>query len=125
MLDRYTTGLWPRGEGLFKIYITLAVGVDPRWITSPAIILIRSSMFASPISMAEEKEIKLPDNIIKGLFFLLMLAGILLLVIWTAVALIPQGIFFDLGLYSISSVMILGGLTGWLLYSHREKLQSS
>ncbi|MDG6224128.1 MAG: hypothetical protein QCI82_01290 [Candidatus Thermoplasmatota archaeon] len=75
--------------------------------------------------MAEEKEIKLPDNIIKGLFFLLMLAGILLLVIWTAVALIPQGIFFDLGLYSISSVMILGGLTGWLLYSHREKLQSS
>ena len=74
--------------------------------------------------MAEEKEVKLANSYIKGFFFLLMLAGILLWVVWTAVALIPDGRVFDLGLYSIGSIMILMGLTGTLLFRHKEKTEA-
>ncbi len=71
--------------------------------------------------MADDKDTRMPSYLPKGLFFLLMLAGILLLVIWTAVWLIPQGLFFDLGLYSVTSIMILIGLVGYLLYSYKDK----
>ena len=74
--------------------------------------------------MVEEKDVKLPNSVIKGLFFLLMVLGIVLLVVWTGMMVITQGKFFDLGLYSITSVMILGGLTGTLLYRSKEKAEA-
>ncbi|MGA1821380.1 MAG: hypothetical protein ACMUIG_02505 [Thermoplasmatota archaeon] len=74
--------------------------------------------------MVEEKEVKLPNSVIKGMFFLLMVLGVVLLVVWTAMMIIREGRFFDLGLYSITSVMILGGLTGTLLYRSKEKAEA-
>jgi hypothetical protein len=71
--------------------------------------------------MTDDKDIRMPAYIPKGLFFILMLAGILLWVIWTAIWLIPDGKFFDLGLYAVCSVVILTGLVGFLLYSYKDK----
>ena len=58
------------------------------------------------------------------LFTIMMVAGIALFAIWQVYLIITKGIFFDIGLYSISIVMILGGLTGRLIYGHREKAET-
>jgi len=74
--------------------------------------------------MPEEKEVKLPYGLVKNLFTLLMIAGILLYIAWTVLMIVTQGIFFDLGLYSICIIMILFGLAGRLLYSHKQKTEA-
>jgi hypothetical protein len=124
MLDRYTTGLdGCRSEGLDIPYIILTVARESQYGT--AIVsrqsLIRGSIFGTPILMADEKLIRMPSYVPKGLFFLLMVAGILLWIVWTVVWLIPDGKFFDLGLYAVTSLVILMGLTGFLLYSYKDK----
>ncbi|MGA1873597.1 MAG: hypothetical protein ACMUHY_07980 [Thermoplasmatota archaeon] len=74
--------------------------------------------------MPEEKEVKLPRSLVKNLFTLLMIAGILLYVSWSILLIVTKGIFFDLGLYSICIVMILFGLAGRLLYAHKQKMEA-
>jgi hypothetical protein len=74
--------------------------------------------------MPDEKEVELPNSVIKALFTLLMVAGILLYASWTIFLIVTKGIFFDIGLYSICIVMILGGLTGRLIYGYRAKTQA-
>jgi len=71
--------------------------------------------------MPEDKEVELPSSVIKMLFTVLMAAGIILYASWSIFLIITRGIFFDIGLYSICIVMILGGLTGRLIYGYREK----
>jgi hypothetical protein len=74
--------------------------------------------------MPDDKEVELPNGVIKTLFTLLMAAGIILYASWTIFLIVTKGIFFDIGLYSICIVMILGGLTGRLIYGYREKTQA-
>ena len=74
--------------------------------------------------MPEEQPVELPANFIKMLFTLLMVAGILLYAVWSIFLIVTKGIFFDLGLYSLCVVMILGGLTGRLVYGHRAKSEA-
>lgn len=75
------------------------------------------------ISMPEEKDIGLPNYFVKNFFTVLMVAGLLLYLTWSVFLIITKGIFFDLGLYSICIVMVLGGLAGRLLYSHKQKME--
>ncbi|MBN1390444.1 MAG: hypothetical protein JXA22_07370 [Candidatus Thermoplasmatota archaeon] len=74
--------------------------------------------------MAEEKDVKLPLGLVKNIFTLLMIAGILLYVAWTILMIVTKGIFFDLGLYSVCIIMVLMGLAGRLLYSHKQKTEA-
>ena len=73
--------------------------------------------------MPEEKDIGLPNYFVKNFFTVLMVAGLLLYLTWSVFLIITKGIFFDIGLYSICIVMVLGGLTGRLLYSHKQKME--
>jgi hypothetical protein len=73
--------------------------------------------------MPEEKEIGLPNSFVKNFFTVLMVAGILLYLTWSVVLIVAKGIFFDIGLYSICIVMILGGLAGRLLYGHKQRVE--
>ena len=74
--------------------------------------------------MVEEKQVMLPRNVIKNLFTLLMVAGIVLYISWSAVLIVKHGVFFDLGLYSICIIMVLFGLTGRMLYGGQSKTDS-
>ncbi|MFO8050490.1 MAG: hypothetical protein R6V01_02180 [Thermoplasmatota archaeon] len=74
--------------------------------------------------MAEEKQVLLPRNLVKNLFTILMVAGILLYLGWTAVLIIRHGVFFDFGLYSICIIMVLFGLTGRMLFGGQAKMES-
>jgi len=74
--------------------------------------------------MPEEKEVKLPYGLVKNLFTLLMITGILLYVAWSVLLIATKGIFFDLGLYSVCIIMTLFGLAGRLLYGHKQKMKA-
>lgn len=74
--------------------------------------------------MAEEKEVPLPTGFLKKLSTFIMIAGILLYVGWSILLIVTKGIFFDLGLYSVCIIMVLMGLTGRLLYSHKQKMEA-
>ena len=73
--------------------------------------------------MPEEKDVGLPNYFVKNFFTVLMVAGLLLYLSWSVFLIFTKGIFFDLGLYSICIVMVLGGLAGRLLYAHKEKVE--
>jgi len=75
--------------------------------------------------MSEEKEIPIPNGLVKALFTLLMAAGVILYLTWTVVMIIKAQEYFDLGLYAICSVMILMGLTGRLLYGYKMKAEKA
>ena len=68
--------------------------------------------------MVDERESQLPKPLIRNMFTVLMVLGILLYVVWLIAASIINGkvIIFDLGLYSITILMFLMGLTGRYLY---------
>ncbi len=68
--------------------------------------------------MVDEKSTQMPKSLIRSLFTALMVFGILLYVIWIIAASIinEKVILFDLGLYSITIIMILMGMTGRYLY---------
>ncbi len=68
--------------------------------------------------MSDEKSTQLPKSLIRNLFTALMVFGILLYVGWiiTASIINEKVIIFDLGLYSITILMILMGMTGRYLY---------
>ena len=73
--------------------------------------------------MVEQKEVGLPNNVVKNFFTVLMVAGILLYLSWSVLLIVTKGIFFDIGLYSTCIVLILGGLAGRLLYANKEKVE--
>ena len=68
--------------------------------------------------MVDERESQLPKPLIRNMFTVLMVLGIILYVGWLIAASIINGkvIIFDLGLYSITIIMFLMGLTGRYLY---------
>lgn len=68
--------------------------------------------------MVDERESQLPKPLIRNMFTILMVMGIILYVGWLIAASIINGkvIIFDLGLYSITILMFLMGLTGRYLY---------
>ena len=74
--------------------------------------------------MVEDKEVRLPNVVLKNLFTALMVVGILLYLSWSVLLIVTKGIFFDIGLYSTCIVMILGGLAGRLLYGHKDKVEA-
>jgi len=74
--------------------------------------------------MVEEKEVPFPYAITKGLFTLLMIAGILLFIVWTIVMFINSGRILDWGIYAICVIMALMGFFGRLLYGLKEKKYS-
>ncbi len=74
--------------------------------------------------MVEDKEVRLPNVVLKNLFTALMVVGILLYLSWSILLIVTKGIFFDIGLYSTCIVMILGGLAGRLLYGHKDKVEA-
>jgi hypothetical protein len=67
------------------------------------------------------KEPEIPPSIPKALYTLLLIAGIVLLVFWYSVYLIPRGIYFDVGLYAVVAMLIGFGLVGRLLYGAIER----
>ena len=68
--------------------------------------------------MVDTKDTPIPKSIIRTLSTVLMIMGILLYIGWIITASIINGkiILFDLGLYSITIIMFLMGLTGRYLY---------
>lgn len=66
--------------------------------------------------MVEDKQVLLPGSFVKGLFTLLMIAGVVLYIAWTGFLIVKHGVFFDFGLYSLCIVMFLFGLTGRMLF---------
>lgn len=68
--------------------------------------------------MVDERESQIPMGLVRNLFTALMVFGIILYVGWIIAASIINGkvIIFDLGLYSITILMFLMGLTGRYLY---------
>ena len=68
--------------------------------------------------MVDERESQLPKPLIRNMFTVLMVLGVILYVGWLIAASIINGkvIVFDLGLYSITILMFLMGLTGRYLY---------
>jgi hypothetical protein len=68
------------------------------------------------------KRIKgLSPAIPKAFYGLLLVVGIVLYVSWTALYLAPRGRFFDVGLFSLSIILILFGATGYVLYGEIER----
>ncbi len=74
--------------------------------------------------MVEEKEVPFPYAITKGLFTLLMIAGILLFTVWTIIMFIKSGRILDWGIYAICVIMVLMGFFGRQLYGLKEKKYS-
>jgi len=60
----------------------------------------------------------------KAFYGLLLVVGIVLYVGWTALYLAPKGKYFDVGLFSLSSILILFGITGYVLYGEIERRRS-
>ncbi len=77
--------------------------------------------------MVDERESQLPKPLIRTMFTILMVMGIILYVGWLIAASIINGkvIIFDLGLYSITILMFLMGLTGRYLYGLKIARDSS
>ncbi len=57
----------------------------------------------------------------KTFYGLVLIVGIVLYVGWTALYLAPEGKYFDVGLFSLSIILILFGLTGYVLYGEIER----
>ncbi len=70
------------------------------------------------------KKVKgLSPTVPKLMYGTILVAGVLLYILWTALFLVPRGIYFDVGLFSISIVLILFGATGYVLYGEIESRQ--
>lgn len=67
--------------------------------------------------MADEtKELSIERKIVRGFCLLLLASGIILLLTWGLI----YGIWWDIGLYTILLLLIVGGGIGTLLYSMPE-----
>ena len=62
------------------------------------------------------EETRIPPVLPKLFYLLLLIAGISLLVVWTAFYLVPKGVYYDVGLWSTSSILIFFGIVGYILY---------
>ena len=67
------------------------------------------------------KKVKGISPTVPKLFYgAVLVAGIVLYVSWTALFLVPQGIWFDVGIFSLCIVMVLFGAAGYVLYGELE-----
>jgi len=71
--------------------------------------------------MAEENEVKFPTAGLKYIFLGVLFLGITLYVSWMILFLIPQGTWFDIGVFSLSICIAGFGAAGYWLYSNIEK----
>lgn len=71
--------------------------------------------------MEEENEVKFPTTGLKYIFLGVLFIGITLYVSWMILFLIPQGTWFDIGVFSISICIAGFGAVGYWLYSNIEK----
>ena len=76
------------------------------------------------IRMAEEKQVPFPHSLSKGIFTLLMVAGIILFITWTIAMFIKSGRILDWGIYAVSIILVLMGLFGRLVHSTEGKQDS-
>jgi hypothetical protein len=65
----------------------------------------------------DEPEFSLSRKIVRGFCILLLCTGIIMILIWVGV----YGIWNDIGLYSVSVLLIGFGLIGTILYSMPEE----
>lgn len=84
-------------------------------------ILKKDYKYGAAIPMVEEKQVSLPNSYLRGFSNILMAISILLLVVWTIVMFLKQGKLFDVGIYSVFTILFLFGLTGRLLYTDRMR----
>jgi hypothetical protein len=71
--------------------------------------------------MAQQKEVAFPPGKRKFIGLAIAAIGITLYVFWTLYYLIPEKIYFDLGLFSISIVIFLFGIGFTWLFSAQDK----
>jgi len=74
--------------------------------------------------MPEEDKSSVPASVLRVFYLILFLMGLIILVIWEAVYLIPEKIYYDGGLFSVCILLLAFGGIGYLLYGEMEKKEA-
>ncbi|MCD6384126.1 MAG: hypothetical protein J7L88_06670 [Thermoplasmata archaeon] len=72
-----------------------------------------------------KEEIHAPPALPRFISDMLFIAGVLIYIVWTALYLVPQNKYFDIGLFSICAVITLFGLIGHYHYKNVEEMGAS
>ena len=74
--------------------------------------------------MPEEDKTSVPPAVLRVFYLIVFLTGLIILVIWEAVYLIPEKIYYDAGLFSVVLLLLGFGGIGYLLYGDMEKKEA-
>jgi len=71
--------------------------------------------------MPEEDTSTIPPSVLRVFYLAIFIIGLIILVTWEAIYLIPDGKFYDAGLFTVVLLLIGFGGVGYFMYGKIEK----